>query len=187
VGRGSNKFGWLQHFLNCIKTLMTDRRFPLAKISFVLALDIKSSYKYLCLLLSGHLTRCSYFFGNCFSTSLFNLRRMKGLNTLWSLLTNSLLYSMLPSTMPVMGLLNHSLKSRWDSNTWGIRKCIRDQSSIKLFWRGVPVSNNLPTLVKLSNSCHRWDLKFLMCWASSRMKYCHLNLLNELWSWITNL
>ena len=45
VGRGSNKFGWLQTFLNCIRTFITDSKLPLSSVSFVLALDIKSSYK----------------------------------------------------------------------------------------------------------------------------------------------
>lgn len=59
--------------------------------------------------------------------------------TLWSLLTRPSLYSWLPSIMPVSGLENHSLNSRWDWKTCGMRKCMSDHSSIKLFCRGVPV------------------------------------------------
>lgn len=51
------------------------------------------------------------------------------------------LYSLFPSIIPVTGLLNHSLNSLCDWNTFGIKKCINDHNSIKLFWRGVPVSN----------------------------------------------
>lgn len=51
------------------------------------------------------------------------------------------LYSELPSIMPVMGFENHSLNSRCDWNTCGIRKCISDHNSIKLFCNGVPVSS----------------------------------------------
>ena len=50
------------------------------------------------------------------------------------LLIRESLYSLLPSTIPDIGLENHSLKSRWDSKTWGMRKCIRDQSSAKFKW-----------------------------------------------------
>lgn len=42
--------------------------------------------------------------------------------------------------MPVTGFENHSLNSLWDWNTLGMRKCISDHSSIRLFCRGVPVS-----------------------------------------------
>lgn len=51
------------------------------------------------------------------------------------------LYSELPSIIPVIGFENHSLNSRCDWNTCGIRKCISDHSSIRLFWSGVPVSS----------------------------------------------
>lgn len=66
------------------------------------------------------------------------------------------MYSLLPSIIPVTGLLNHSLNSQCDWNTFGIRKCISDQSSMRLFWRGVPVSNS--RLKSLKN----WLLIFLI-------------------------
>ena len=40
-----------------------------------------------------------------------------------------------------------------------------DHSSIKLFWRGVPVSNRRRWLLKLRRVCHRWLLKFFIFWA----------------------
>jgi hypothetical protein len=51
------------------------------------------------------------------------------------------LYSEFPSIIPVTGLENHSLNSRCDWNTLGIKKCIKDHNSIKLFCRGVPVNS----------------------------------------------
>lgn len=89
--------------------------------------------------------------------------------TWWSLLTMESLYSWLPSTIPVRGFENHSLKSLWEENTDGIRKCIRDHSSIKLFWSGVPVNSSLRWLLKASNVCHRWLLKFLMFCACKKL------------------
>ena len=85
--------------------------------------------------------------------------------TLWSLLTSPSLYSLLPSIIPDRGLENHSLKSLCDWNRWGMRKCMRDQSSIKLFWSGVPVSSSRRWLLKFNRYCHLCDLKFLMFWA----------------------
>lgn len=79
------------------------------------------------------------------------------------------LYSWLPSTIPVRGFENHSLKSLWEENTDGMRKCIRDHSSIKLFWSGVPVKSSLRWLLKASNVCHRWLLKFLMFCACKKL------------------
>ena len=173
VGLGSNKFGWLQTFLSCMSTFITESKFPLSRTSFVLARLMKSSYKNRCLFDKGHLTTCSYFLGNCFSTSLFSRRSKKGRRTLCSRWIKLALYSEEPSTIPVNGLENHSLKSLWDSKTWGIKKCIKDHNSIRLFWRGVPVKSNRPTLGKFNNNCQRWDLKFFICCASSRIKYCH--------------
>lgn len=89
-------------------------------------------------------------------------------HTLCRRLTRLSLYSWLPSIMPVRGFENHSLKSRCDWKTLGIRKCIKDHNSIRLFWSGVPVSRRRRWLVKLSSICHRCDLKFLMFWACSK-------------------
>ncbi|KAH3671860.1 hypothetical protein OGAPHI_000046 [Ogataea philodendri] len=50
IGLTSNKSGWLQTFLNCIKQLMILKKFPLASVSLVCALLMKSSYNSLCLL-----------------------------------------------------------------------------------------------------------------------------------------
>lgn len=66
---------------------------------------------------------------------------MKSILTLCKRLIMESLYSEQPSIMPVIGFENHSLNSRCDWNTCGIRKCISDQSSIKLFCSGVPVSS----------------------------------------------
>ena len=78
------------------------------------------------------------------------------------------LYSWLPSTIPVRGLENHSLKSVCEANTVGIRKCMSDHSSIRLFCSGVPVRSSRRWLLKFSKVCQRWLLKFLMFWACER-------------------
>lgn len=49
-----------------------------------------------------------------------------------------------------------------DRNKCGIRKCMSDQSSIRLFCNGVPVNNKRRCVLKCNSVCHRWDLKF--CW-----------------------
>lgn len=46
-----------------------------------MALDIKSSYRNLWRFDKRHMTTCSYFFGNCFSTSVFNRLKRNGRNT----------------------------------------------------------------------------------------------------------
>ena len=45
-------------------------------------------------------------------------------------------------------------------NTSGIRKCISDHSSIRLFCSGVPVSRSRRADLNPSSVCHRCDLKF---------------------------
>lgn len=153
--------------------------------------------------------------------------------TLCSRFTSPSLYSWLPSIIPVSGLENHSLNSRWDWKTCGMRKCMSDHSSIRLFCSGVPVSSSrrwlhvqqkqrreiMPEqyqilnkktnrrqmsgaeqnksekhskifcehLLKFSRLCQRWDLKFLMFCASSRMRYFHDLRLNAWWSCKTSL
>jgi hypothetical protein len=79
MGRGSKRSGWLQTFLNCINTFIIPMKFPPDKAALVLLLDINSSYSCACLRLRGHMTICSNFPGNCFSTSFFNLLNRKGL------------------------------------------------------------------------------------------------------------
>ena len=78
------------------------------------------------------------------------------------------LYSWLPSIIPESGLANHSLNSLCDWKMCGIRKCISDQSSIRLFCSGVPVNRRRRWLEKFSNVCHLWDLKFFMFCAYRR-------------------
>lgn len=81
--------------------------------------------------------------------------KKKGL-TLCNLFIMFSLYSELPSIIPVTGFENHSLNSLWDWKTCGIKKCIKDQSSIRLFCKGVPVnSNRLRT--KQNYSTHLWE------------------------------
>lgn len=107
------------------------------------------------------------------SVTYFNVCINYTILTLCSRLIRPSLYSWLPSIIPVKGLANHSLNSLCDWNTWGIRKCIKDHNSIRLFCNGVPVSNRRLWLEKFSNVCHLWDLKFLMFWAwKSNTQHC---------------
>ena len=108
--------------------------------------------------------------------------------TWWSLLTIESLYSWLPSTMPVRGLENHSLKSLCEENTVGMRKCIKDHSSIRLFWSGVPVNSSLRWLLKVSSVCHLWLLKFFMFWAwIITAKQHHIKKRIHTFTWSQNL
>ena len=110
----------------------------------------------------------------CFATSFFNRRRMKGRITPCSLATMAR-FTLSPSTMEVNGLLNQYLNSVIESNTFGMRKCNNDHSSIMEFCNGVPVSSNRRCVLKCNNVFHRCDLKFLMFCASSKiMKYLEM-------------
>ena len=88
-----------------------------------------------------------------------------------------------PSTIPVNGFENQSLNCEWLANTCGMRKCIRDHSSMRSFCRGVPVMSNLLALLKLSKVCHLWLFQFLIMWASSKIRYFHFFRLNILASY----
>ncbi|KAF1762570.1 hypothetical protein GCK72_010832 [Caenorhabditis remanei] len=63
------------------------------------------------------------------------------------------LYSMLPSIIPVRGLLNQSLKSSWLEKIVGIKKCIRDHNSIREFWRGVPCHHPIESNHLIFSKC----------------------------------
>ena len=99
--------------------------------------------------------------------------------TLWRRLMSWSLYSLVPSIMPVSGLANHSLNSIWDWKTLGMRKCMSDHSSIRLFCKGVPVRSSRLWLLKFSKVCQRWDLKFLMFCACRYKKFNQLSFLNH--------
>lgn len=112
--------------------------------------------------------------------------------------------SVVPSTIPVIGLWNHCLKSSRDAKTLGMRKWSKAHNSINEFWRGVPerelwnygttnLADNLPVNNSLrrdrrpSKFCQAWLLKFLMFWASSRIRYCQAFFLKARMSWIASL
>lgn len=69
---------------------------------------------------------------------------------------NCSLYSVLPSIIPVTGFENHSLNSRCEEKTYGIRKCINDHNSIKSFCNGVPVNNK-----RLKNGKNKTNILFI--------------------------
>ena len=84
--------------------------------------------------------------------------------------TKSSLTARAPSTMPLKGDENQYENSFLDLKMCGIKKCIKDHSSIKLFCSGVPVNKSRRALLKVNRVCQRIDLKFLMLWASSKMR-----------------
>lgn len=59
------------------------------------------------------------------------------------------------------------------SKTSGRRKLRRDQSSAKLFCSGVPVSSSLLSVGSIFNSRTNRQLRFLILWPSSTIRYFH--------------
>ena len=92
-----------------------------------------------------------------------------------------------PSTMPLSGEENQFLNSLCDWNTCGIKKCIKDHSSMRSFCSGVPVISSRRLLLKLSSVCQRCDRQFLIMCASSSMRYFHFLRLKTVWSWVISL
>ena len=78
-----------------------------------------------------------------------------------------------PSTIWFSGFENQKANSPRLRNSAGIRKCIRDHSSISEFCSGVPVSSSRRLVLKCSSTCQRSDWKFLMLCASSSTMYTH--------------
>lgn len=72
-----------------------------------------------------------------------------------------------PSTIWFIGLENQKANSPRERKSAGMRKCMRDHSSISEFCSGVPVSSSRRFVLKCSRICHRSDWKFLMLCASS--------------------
>lgn len=130
---------------------------------------MNSSYRYFYLLESGHLIIYSVLEGSCFSTSFFNLLRRKGLRIEWSLVKISWFIGIFFYKAYCMGIENHSIKSAWESKICGIKKCISDHNSPISFCKGVPVSSSRCLVLKFKRTCHLWDLKFLICYASSNI------------------
>ena len=75
--------------------------------------------------------------GRSFSTSALSLLIMNGLNSRCNCSTNICVLSRSDDCK-----LNSSSKRSAEANTSGSRKLSRAQSSCKLFWSGVPVTNN---------------------------------------------
>ena len=121
-------------FLNCMRTLSIPRKPPPLDIETrVDDRAIKSSYKNRCRFDKVHIITCSYFPGNCFSTSFFNLRSTKGRMTPCKRATRASLTLFSPSTIEFNGELNQYPNSFRLLKTWGIKKCIKAHNSIKLF------------------------------------------------------
>jgi hypothetical protein len=148
-----------------LSTVLKQTKFKVNPKQTYLRRPMNSLYRYLCLLDKSQKITFSVFVGNCFSTSDFRRRKMNGRRTLWSLWTTAILKSPLFSIMSLIGLLNQSLKSLREEKTVGMRKWSRDQSSIRLFCSGVPVSNRRRRVRKFIRVLQRWLSKFFMCWA----------------------
>lgn len=125
----------------------------------------------------------SVFVGSCFSTSFFKRRSKKGRKIEWSFVRISWLIGKFFCKAYCMGIENHSMKSECESKIRGIKKCSKDQSSPTSFCKGVPVKRSRCFVWKLKSTCHLWDLKFLMCCASSRTMKYHFLRLKIFWSY----
>lgn len=122
-------------------------------------------------------TWISTFGFSCFSTSLLILRNKNGLKMRCSysityLFRTSFSYSVSSSLPPRS---NHSSKSLLDVKISGSKKFSRDHNSCRLFCSGVPVSKSLYLESSYLNLCEIWLSSFFSLWASSTIKYSHLN------------
>jgi len=187
IGRSSKRSGWLHTLRSCMRTFMMPRKEPEPSVLRVWPLAIKSSYRRRCRLERGHGTTCSILSLSDFSTSFLRRRSKKGRRILCSRSMTSWLTVSVPSIMPVTGLENQSLNSLCDSKICGMRKCSSDQSSMRLFCSGVPVSSSRRFELKLSSVCQRCERKFLMWCASSSTRYFHFLRRKAAWSWMTSL
>lgn len=111
----------------------------------------------------------SFLVGRFFSTSTLSLRSINGLNRRWICLITysweSGLFYWDSSTVKRL------VKSSAVSKSLGIKKFSKDQSSFKLFCKGVPVKRILLLVLKLLRSFARTESLFLILCASSKIKY----------------
>jgi hypothetical protein len=131
--RSANRSGWLHTFRSCIKTPSIEITEPPLSAARVDERDMNSSYKKRWRRESSQRTICSNFPGSCDATSAFRRRRMKGRMMPCSRETSDRLRSAFPSTALVSGLENHVWNSFRERKISGMRKCIRDQSSMREF------------------------------------------------------
>ena len=75
-----------------------------------------------------------------------------------------------------MSLANHSAKLSWESNSLGMMKWRRAQSSLMVFWIGVPESKSLFLALSCKRVFHHWEVNDLIAWASSRIIWYHMTL-----------
>lgn len=119
-----------------------------------------------------HFTMYSVLVGSYLSTSRLSLRSKNGLKIECNFVRISWLIGRFFYSAYCIGIENHSMKSACESKILGIKKCSNDHSSPTSFYNGVPVRSSLCLVWKFRRTCHRYDLKFLMCCASSNtIKY----------------
>ena len=122
-------------------------------------------------------TWISTFGGRLFSTSFLILLSRNGFRIRCSCSMIDLLrFSLSASDMAssYYPKLNHSSKSSELEKISGSRKLSKDQSSCKLFYRGVPVRSNLYRLSSWRRRFEIWLSSFFSLWASSTITYSHL-------------
>mmetsp|Transcript_5822 Transcript_5822/g.23025 ORF Transcript_5822/g.23025 Transcript_5822/m.23025 type:complete len:309 (+) Transcript_5822:2704-3630(+) len=177
IARPSKRSGWLHTLRSCIRMLSTPRKLPPDSVDLTSALEMKSSYSSRWRFERRQLITCSILGGRFFSTSHLRRRSKNGRRIACKRPTIFLLAaacwaaaSAPPSTVVWIGAENHCRNSACERKTWGMRKCMRDHSSMRSFCSGVPVSSSLRAALKLSRVCQRCERQFLIMCASSRMR-----------------
>lgn len=98
---------------------------------------------------------------------------------------NKLLISCRRPLTPAVCLQKHiAMYLLRSSNTSGRRKFRRDQSSAKLFCSGVPVSSSLLSVGIIFSSRTSRQLRFLILWPSSTIRYFHWKRWSRTQTWL---
>mmetsp|Transcript_5181 Transcript_5181/g.21328 ORF Transcript_5181/g.21328 Transcript_5181/m.21328 type:complete len:333 (+) Transcript_5181:1093-2091(+) len=162
----SNRYGWLHTLRSCMRMLRSwTRSGPPSALSVCASLDKIFVYHSRCISVSPMYSLTSRFGGRSFSTSFLMRRNMKGRNTVWSFLTT---FSLASSSASIE---NHDSKSVSEAKMSGSRKLSNAQSSLRLFWSGVPVMRRRNLVGMSRTTFERLDLGFLMRCASSMTRY----------------
>mmetsp|Transcript_8051 Transcript_8051/g.17597 ORF Transcript_8051/g.17597 Transcript_8051/m.17597 type:complete len:217 (+) Transcript_8051:2062-2712(+) len=164
------RYGWLQHFLNCITIFRMAVREPLelveeAELMVSMSLSSTWRYRFFCTEDIPVNKMVSDLGGRDFSTSALSLRSMKGLSSLCSWPIMRCLASWSSTSR-----LNQSSNWSEEANTSGSRKFSRAHSSCRLFCRGVPVSSSLCLVFSCRTVVENCEASFFRRWASSMMR-----------------
>mmetsp|Transcript_46269 Transcript_46269/g.121360 ORF Transcript_46269/g.121360 Transcript_46269/m.121360 type:complete len:204 (+) Transcript_46269:1474-2085(+) len=152
---------------------------------------IRSPYMACCHSLIHEKRMNSYFLGMPISTSAFSLRNRNGRRIWWSLVTTPSCISPLKTFSSLSSRekskSNHAWKESRSSKMFGRRKLSSDQSSVRLFCSGVPVSSSRlqVSLQMFLSSRMRRQFMFLSRWPSSITTNFHLIFRSSLMSRMT--